>query len=368
MFTRWQPHGWRNAGVFRCCCGRVQGVRNDSHRLLPFCLLALGCGSSTTPQTTVDASLDANLDASPDANEIPTAPDPEFRFVTDNQTFTVKAPGQSPRLVIASEYSSPQLSRAWRENPWDLFDPVSGLYIAPFEKADGSYALFAVGDGAPPVPVPFDSTPAGLFEEPPAWGVMSADGSLIYLSTGTSAYVARRSAESLSFGVAVSVGFDVGLVHDISPNGQLAIASGHLPIKWGLPADVAAPRRMSIFEIADDGTFSRDVSADHAPLDDYLQMPTFVGDSLGLVYEGDDDIDTGDRLFTYRFGETPTEIYPEAVRDNDFNTPCAMQDGQIAFWESMPGEYLLRVYDPKTDETATLNDAWIPYSGYVRCR
>lgn len=315
------------------------------------------CGSTQSPVSSDDAGQ-------PDAQgSVSVAP--EIRFVTGGQTLLSRGPGEEATTVIQSSY--PGLVRAWQDNPWDLFDPISNEHITAFRTSGNQHGFFAVGSGQP-TEVLFDAVPSELAAEPPAWGVMSADGMLVYLSTGTTAYVAKRKGQTLTFGNLEELVFDIGLIHDVSPDGTLVLASGHLPIKWGTPTDIAAPRRVGLFEIGDDGQVVRDVSAEHAPLESFMQTPTFLGDSRGILFEGDDDIDTGDRLFIYRFGAEIEELHPAALQDDDFNTPCAMSDGRIAFWESMPGEYLLRLYDPEAETTETVHDQWLPYTGYVRCR
>lgn len=332
--------------------------------LLPFCLLVCAYGggcSAPAKMSTLDGGGGGDA-----AN--PAAPEPEIRFVVAEQTFLSRGNGQPATLAIASTYAGPpMLRRASADNPWDLYDPLSDSHIAVFRLPDDRHALFSVS-GASAEEVLFDSLPQELVDEAPAWGVLSADGRLLYLSTGTTAFVAERKGDTLAFGAARELAFDVGLIHDVSPDGSLVVASGHLPIKWGTPTDVASPRRISLFEISEDGSLQRDLSAEHPALTDYVQTPTFMGDSRGLVFEGDDDIDTGDRLFSYRFGADPLEVFPEALEDQDFNTPCALSDGRIAFWESQPGEYLLRVFDPAANTTSTVHDEWLPYTGYVRCR
>lgn len=323
-------------------------------------LIVLGACGSEKANTAADAGRD---DAS-----VATAAEPEVRFVTGGQTFLSRGTGEQAIVVIDSTYAGPPvLTRAWFDNPWDLYDPIQKLHLATFRNSEFEHGLFAVtGDALSEVR--FDALPSALTEEPPAWGVMSADGMLVFLSTGTSAYVAKRKGQALEFGAAQELSSDIGIVHDVSPDGTMILASGHLPIKWDTPTDIAAPRRVGIFEIDASGMVTRDASPDHAPLGDYMQVPTFLGDSRGVLYEGDDDIDTGDRLFLYRFGSAVEELFPAASQDQDFNTPCAMPDGRIAFWESMPGEYLLRLYDPALDTTETVYEQWLPYTGYVRCR
>ncbi len=318
------------------------------------------CGSSQSKTATPDA---VESDAA-----LPVAAQPEIRFVAGGQTLLSRGPGQVTRVVIKSSYAGPPvMTRVWLGNPWDLFDPISKRHIATFRSSGNQHGLFAV-DGDNLIEVVFDKLPSVLTDEPPAWGVLSADGRLLYLSTGTRAFVAKRKGESLAFGAAQELGLDIGIIHDVSPDGTLVLASGHLPIKWGTATNIAAPRRVGIFEIDEDGRVARDVSGEHAPLNEFIQVPTFVGDSRGILYEGDDDIDTGDRLFLYRFGSSAQEVFPAPLRDQDFNTPCAMSDGRFAFWESMPGEYLLRLYDPASDTTETVYDQWLPHTGYVRCR
>lgn len=318
------------------------------------------CASKQSPSELTDAGA---VDAS-----IPVIVEPEIRFVTGGQTMLSRGPGQAARVVIESSYSGPPaLVRASSDNPWDLYDPISKQHIATFRTAGNQHGLFAV-DGDQLVEVVFDELPSVLTEEAPAWGVMSADGMLIYLSTGTRAFVAKRKSEALAFGVAQELSSDIGIIHDVSPDTTMVLASGHLPIKWGTPTDIAAPRRVGIFAIDQEGRVTQDLSAEHPPLSDYMQVPTFLGDSRGLLYEGDDDIDTGDRLFLYRFGAKAGELFPDPIQDQDFNTPCAMSDGRIAFWESRPGEYLLRLYDPQLGTTETVHDQWLSYTGYVRCR
>ena len=336
-----------------------EGINAVGARLaLLVCVSA--CGSRQSPTELADAG---RADAS-----VPAIAEPEIRFVRGGQTLLSRGPGQVATVVIDSSYAGPPvLARAWSDNPWDLFDPISKQHLAVFRTSGNQHGLFAV-NGDQLVEVLFDELPSTLTEEPPAWGVMSADGMLVYLSTGTRAYVAKRKSEALAFGAAQELGSDIGIIHDVSPDGTLVLASGHLPIKWGTPTNIAAPRRVGIFEIDEDGRVTRDVSAEHPPLNDYMQVPTFLGDSRGLLYEGDDDIDTGDRLFLYRFGSEAEELFPTPLQDQDFNTPCAMSDGRIAFWESVPGEYLLRLYDPQLDTTETVYDQWLPFTGYVRCR
>jgi hypothetical protein len=298
----------------------------------------------------------------------PVSTEPEIRFVSADQTFVSRGDGQPPTLAIASTYSGPPaIGRASSDNPWDLYDPISKRHIAVFRLPDDRHALYSVS-ATLAEEVLFDSLPDVLVDEAPAWGVLSADGRLLYLSTGTAAFVAERKGDTLAFGPARELAFDVGLIHDVSPDRSLVVASGHLPIKWGTPTDIAAPRRISLFEIAADGSLVRDLSAEHPTLTDYVQTPTFMGDSRGLVFEGDDDIDTGDRLFSYRFGDEPVEVFPDALEDQDFNTPCVLSDGRSAFWESKPGEYLLRLFDPVANTTSTVHDEWLPFTGYVRCR
>lgn len=320
-------------------------------------VLLLACGSSSSKRP-IDADTDIPVE--------PVVVAPEIRWVADGRTF-VSRDGRPMSVVIESSYDgSPSLARATRENPWDVFDPISKRYIAVFRNGDNRHGLYAVGPT--PTEVLIDSAPEELASEPAAWGVMSADGMLLYLSTGANAYVAKRKGQSLTFGKPRNVGFEIGVVHDVSPDGTLVLASGHLPIKWGNSADIAAPRRVGIFRVDEAGQAKQDLSATHRPLEAYVQMPTFQDDGAGVVFEGDDDIDTGDRLFVYRFGSNLEEVHPSADTDKDFNTPCATFDGRIAFWESVPGKYLLRVYDPRSDQTQTVHDEWLPFTGYVRCR
>jgi hypothetical protein len=295
------------------------------------------------------------------------APPVQVRFVVDGKTHRSDLHGEPAKVVVAESY--PGLTRTTRENPWDLFDPMTGKYLVAFRAADGKHGLYAIaGATATPELVQFDSIPSTLTEAPPTWGVLSSDGALLYLSGDGGAYVAHRKGKGLAFGALNPTGFGAQIIHDVSADRKLAIASGTRAIKWDNPFDVVAPRQMSLYTLKADGTFAEDVTAKHPPLAEYMQSPVFLPDSQGLLYEGDDDIDTGDRLFLYRFGSAPTELAPAAVRDRDFNTPCMTRDGRVAFWESGRKQYLLRLYNPADNSTVTVHDAWLPFSGYVRCR
>ena len=148
------------------------------------------------------------------------------------------------------------------------------------------------------------------------------------------------------------------------------MVSGVRDYKWGNPGYVVAPRLMNLYTLAADGTLAQDVTGAHPTFGDvYTQSPHFRWDSDTLVYEGDDDIDTGDRIYTYTLSTKAFEqVFPAAVHDMDFNTPCALPDDRIAFWESWNTDYQPRLYDPGTMLTTTLLDVWVPFSGYIRCR
>jgi len=290
----------------------------------------------------------------------------QIRYVVEGATVRVdlRVPGRA--TVLAATY--PGLERATNQNPWDLYDPASKQFIAQYTGRGGAF-LWSVAGGAPER-VPFEgmeSEPA--FHESFVHGVLSADGKLVYLSTAKAAYVARRTGDGLTFSALRPLGHDVQLVHDISWDNQRLVASGHRPTKWGDPANVVAPRMVSVFAVAADGTLGADLTAEYPALQtDYIQAPGFMSDSRSLLFEGDDDIDTGDRLFVFRPGEGQTELSPEAVEDRDFNTPCVLPDDRVVFFESADRGYLIRVHDAAAGTTETVDDTWYPFSGYVRCR
>ncbi len=62
------------------------------------------------------------------------------------------------------------------------------------------------------------------------------------------------------------------------------------------------------------------------------------------------------------------EFFPKAFRDRDFNTPCALPDNRIVFWESVDTSYYLRIHDDVTKDTKSVVATPFPFSGYVRCR
>ena len=118
-----------------------------------------------------------------------------------------------------------------------------------------------------------------------------------------------------------------------------------------------------------DGTFGADVSSQYSPFTSlYAQAPHFLQDGSGLVFEGDDDANTGDHLFLYKFGGAVKEFTPKPFTDMDFNTPCALADGRVAFWESVDTSYYLRVHDLAANTTKSAVTTAFPFSGYVRCR
>jgi hypothetical protein len=318
-------------------------------------VIATGCGASSShPVTTRDANGRRVTTASP------------IRYVVDGATIRVDASVPGRATVLAATYSG--LDRATNQNPWDLYDPVSKRFIAQYTGRGGAF-LWSVAGGAPER-VFFEGMEAEpAFQEPFVHGVLSADGKLVYLSTEKAAYVARRTGEGLTFSALRPLGHDVQLVHDISWDNQRLVASGHRPTKWGDPANVVAPRMVSVFGVAADGTLGADLTAEYPALQtDYIQAPSFMSDSRSLLYEGDDDIDTGDRLYVFRPGEGQKELSPDAVEDRDFNTPCVLPDDRVVFFESADRGYLIRVHDAEAGTTETVDDTWYPFSGYVRCR
>jgi hypothetical protein len=290
--------------------------------------------------------------------------DPQVRYVNpNNESIRIDAKTLQPKTVLARTY--PGLTRSRGDNPWDLYDPITGRYIAQFAGQGGSF-LWSV-DGDAPQKVTFDG-PQTIFQDTIAWGVMSADGQRIYLSTEGGAYVATRKSAKLEFSALVPVGKNVKIVHDVSADGKRVAVSGHRPIKWNTPTDIACPRMVSVYEVNADGTLGADKTGDYPRLaSGYIQEPSFYYDSVTLLYEGDDDLDTGDHLFQLKPGEMEKEIVPQALSAQDFNTPCVLPDDRVAFWESDNHVYTLRLYDPKANKTVSLSQG-MAYSGYVRCR
>ncbi len=291
----------------------------------------------------------------------------ELRYVAARVTRAVDATSLVQRDVLAATYPG-GLTRAMAGTAWDLRDPASGRYYTHY-MGGGKNGLYSVGADAKAVQVPFDGNTTALFAQPLFWGTSNYAGDRLYLSGRGGAFVAKRKAGDLAFEAPVAIGKDVEIVHDISPNGTLAVVSGVKPFKWGDAENIVAPRMFSVFEVNPDGTFGNDVSAQYAPLTSiYAQSPHFLQDGSGMVFEGDDDANTGDHLFLYKFGSPAKEFVPKAFQDMDFNTPCALSDGRVAFWESVDSAYYLRIHDLAANATKSAVTTSFPFSGYVRCR
>lgn len=325
-------------------------------------------GVATTPDGPVlgpDGGPVGDVDGGPVV--IPPS-DPQFRFVTpQNQTVRVDARSLQFATVLAGSYAG--LTRVRDDNPWDLFDPVTGRYVAQYSGNGGQYLWSVAGDA--PKRVEFDQIDqTSVFKGAISWGVLSADGKLVYLSTPSGAFVAVRKGAGLEFSALKPVGQGVKMVHDVSRDDKRAVASGNRAIKWGSQTNVVCPRLVTVFDVNTDGTLGADKNADYPPLQsDYVQSPHFLADSRSLVYEGDDDINTGDHLYTFSVGGSQVELRPQPLVDRDFNTPCALPDDRVLFWEADSSSvYTLRIFDPKASTTVTGRAQGYPFSGYVRCR
>jgi hypothetical protein len=309
---------------------------------------------------------DGGVVVSPDGGAVVIPPtDPQIRFVSPgNDTIRVDPRTMQSSTVLARSY--PGLTRTRDENSWDLFDPVTGRYIAQYQGNGGQFLWSVNGDA--PQKVSFDGA-SSIFDDVISWGVMSADGQRIYLSTGGGAYVATRKSAKLEFSSPVALGHGVKIVHDVSRDDTRAVVSGNRPIKWGVAMNIVAPRQVSIFALNADGTLGADETSDYAPLaSNYIEVPSFLSDSTTLLYEGDDDIDTGDRLFLLAPGGQEKEIFPQPLSAQDFNTPCALPDDRVVFWESDAHIYTLRMFDPKANQTVTAYNVSQAFTGYIRCR
>lgn len=304
----------------------------------------------------------------PDAGPPPGPVAPlELRYVAARVTRAVDANTLAQRVVLAATYPG-GLSRAVAGTAWDVRDPVTGRYYAQY-TGGGKSGLYSVGtDGAAELVV-FDGNTTSLFADALYWGTSDYAGDRLFLSGRGGAFVARRKGATLAFEAPVALGKSVEIVHDVSPNGALAIVSGVKPYKWGDAENVVAPRMYSIFKVNADGTLGADVSSQYAPFTSlYAQAPHFLQDGSGVVFEGDDDANTGDHLFIYAFGGAVKEFVPKAFTDMDFNTPCALADGRVAFWESVDSAYYLRLHDLAANTTKSAVTTSFPFSGYVRCR
>lgn len=317
--------------------------------------LVLGCATAARPPVSArDASGR-------------TVPADQIRYVVDGATLLVRPSklGTHSQVLPASLEGR---KRATNQNPWDLFDPVTKGFVAQYEGIDGFY-LWSVGtDGPKRVEIDrMESEPT--FRSPFVHGVLSADGSLLFLSGSRQAFVAVRTGKDLAFSALKPLGQGVQLVHDISWDGTRVVVSGHRPAKWDDPTNVVAPRMASVFEVRSDGALGRDLTAEYGPLSSvFVQGPHFMADSRSLLYEGDDDIDTGDRLFVVSPGQGERQLSPEAVMDRDFNTPCVLPDDRVVFFESADPGYLIRMYDERSGSTVTVDERWYSFTGYVRCR
>ena len=303
---------------------------------------------------------------SPDGGQVVIpANDPQIRFVTPaNDTIRVDVKTLQPTTVLAKSY--PSLTRTRDENSWDFFDPLTGRYIAQYQGNGGQFLWSVNGDA--PQKVDFDGS-SPIFQDVISWGVMTADGQRVYLSTSGGAYVATRKSQKLEFSAPVALGQGVNVVHDVSRDNGRAAVSGNRLIKWGIAMNVVAPRQVSIFALNADGTLGADKTSEYPPLaSNYIEVPNFLADGTSLLYEGDDDIDTGDHLFTFRLGGQETELSPQPLAAQDFNTPCALPDDRVVFWESNNHDYTLRMFDPKANTTVTVHPQSQAFTGYIRCR
>jgi hypothetical protein len=295
------------------------------------------------------------------------------RYVVAGATRQVDLATGETTVVLAATY--PGLRRARRETPWDVRDPVTARYVAQYEQegdaaAGRRFALWSVAAGEDvPQPVPFDG-PVAPFDAPLASAVMSPDGQRLYLCGAGGALVAARKGRTLAFAAPEALGGGVSIVHDVSPDGALAVVSGHVPFKWGDPANVVAPRQVSVFRLDGRGHLAGDATRAVYPFLEgrFVQTPSFA-EASAILFEGDDDDpDAGDHLFIVLPGASSARaLVPAAVAKRDFNTPCAIRGGPIVFWEAHAKRYLLRAFDPRAGETVTLS-GWMPFSGYVRCR
>lgn len=309
---------------------------------------------------------DGGVVVSPDGGTVVIPPtDPQIRFVTPaNDTVRVDPKTMQSSTVLAKSY--PGLTRTRDENSWDLFDPVTGRYIAQYQGNGGQFLWSVKADA--PQKVSFDGS-SSIFDDVISWAVMSADGQRVYLSTAGGAYVATRKSANLEFSAPVALGQGVKIVHDVSRDNTRAAVSGNRPIKWGVAMNIVAPRQVSIFALNADGTLGADKTSDYSPLaSNYIQVPSFLSDSTTLLYEGDDDIDTGDRLFLFKPGGQEKEMFPQPLSAQDFNTPCALPDDRVVFWESDSHIYTLRMFDPKANNTVTAFNTSQAFTGYIRCR
>ncbi len=320
---------------------------------------------STTGTGTGTATSSGTAPTPTGTTTSPVAVPLEVRYVAAGVTKAVDPKTQASRDVLLRTY--PGLARAIESMPWDVRDPSTGRYYAHYMGSQSG--LYSVGADGKAVRVPFDGDTTALFSDPLWWGVASYTGEFLYLTGASGAFVAKRKSGDLAFGAPVPVGKGAKMVHDISPDGKLAIVSGVAPLKSGWAADyVVAPRKFSVFGIAADGTLGNDVSSQHAAFTTiYAEAPHFLQDGTGIVHEGDDDGNTGDHLYVYTFGGTSKEVVPQPLSEMDFNTPCALSDGTLAFWESS-GNYFLRLHDPVAKSTKSAVGTGFPFTGYVRCR
>jgi hypothetical protein len=250
---------------------------------------------------------------------------------------------------------------------------VTARYVAQYQGDEGApaFALWSVrgaGDGAP-VRVAVDGA-TDLFDAPLVSALLSPDGQRFYLCGARGAFVAVRKGRALEFAAPEALGGGVSIVHDVSPDGALAIVSGHRPFKWDDPANVVAPRQVSVVRLDARGELAGDVTRALYPFLEgrFVQTPSFA-EGGAILFEGDDDVPAeGDHLFLGMPGATSARpVVPAAVAKPDFNTPCAIEGGPIVLWEAHAKRYLLRAFDPRAGGTVTLSD-WTPFSGYVRCR
>ncbi len=351
--------------TFAACGGDPEGVPDPDGGAV---VLPDGAVVTPTPTGTGPAPLPDGAPPPPEGGPPPGPAVPlELRYVAARVTRAVDATTLAQRDVLAATYPG-GLSRTTAGTAWDVRDPVTGRYYAQY-SGGGKNGLYSVGSDGKAELIPFDGNVTSLFAQALYWGTTNYAGDRLYLSGRGGAFVARRKGADLAFEAPVSIGKEVEVVHDLSPDGKLAVVSGVKPYKWGDAENIVAPRMYSIFQVNADGTFGADVSAQHAPFTSlYAEAPHFLQDGSGLVFEGDDDANTGDHLFLYKFGGAVKEFVPKPFTDMDFNTPCALADGRVAFWESVDSAYYLRLHDLSANITKSAVTTSFPFSGYVRCR